>query len=66
MAEIQKMRNKIAPYNRLYLDGPGQKAAAWADHRRIYEACCAGDPDVVVQETERHLDRVSQAIMAEV
>ncbi|MCU0465419.1 MAG: GntR family transcriptional regulator [Anaerolineae bacterium] len=62
--EIQKIRNKIAPYNRLYLDSPGQKAAAWADHRRIYEACAAGDVERAVAETANHLARVFDGIIA--
>lgn len=63
MDEIQKMRNKVAPYNRLYLDGPGQKASAWADHRRIYEACAARDADHAAEETCRHLERVFDGII---
>lgn len=63
MAEIQKMRNKVAPYNRLYLDNPGQKSEAWADHRRIYEACAARDPEWAAQETNRHLERVFDGII---
>lgn len=64
IAEIQKLRNKIAPYNRLYLDGPGQKAAAWADHQRIYEACVAQDADAIADETCRHLDNVFAGIIS--
>lgn len=64
LAEIQKIRNKIAPYNRLYLDNPGQKAAAWSDHRRIYEACAAGDVERAVTETANHLARVFDGIIA--
>ena len=62
--EIQKMRNKVAPYNRLYLDGPGQKAQAWSDHRRIYEACVAHDAELAAEETLRHLERVFDGIIA--
>jgi DNA-binding GntR family transcriptional regulator len=62
--EIQKMRNKVAPYNRLYLDGPGQKAQAWADHRAIYEACAAGDADRAAEESSRHLERVFAGIIS--
>ena len=39
---IQQLRNKVAPYNRLYLDLGYTKDDAWKDHRRIYEACVAG------------------------
>jgi DNA-binding GntR family transcriptional regulator len=62
--EIQKMRNKVAPYNRLYLDKPGHKQAAWDDHRRIYEACCSRDGERAAAETNRHIDRVFDAIIA--
>lgn len=61
---IQQMRNKVAPYNRLYLDGPGQKAQAWSDHHRIYEACAAHDADAAAEETCRHLERVFDGIIA--
>ena len=63
--EIQKMRNRIAPYNRLYLDGPNQKSRAWEDHQRIYEACRAKDPDRAEQETCRHLERVYDGIIGQ-
>lgn len=63
--EIQKMRNKVAPYNRLYLDGEGHKSVAWADHRRIYEACCEHNTELAIKETHRHLERVFHSIIAE-
>jgi DNA-binding GntR family transcriptional regulator len=59
---IQKLRNKIAPYNRVYLDMAGQKEEAWNDHRRIYEACVARDGERAEAETKRHLERVFSAI----
>jgi len=63
---IQQLRNKVAPYNRIYLDLAGSnKAAAWDDHRRIYEACRARDPKLAKTETQRHLERVLQAIVLE-
>lgn len=61
---IQQLRNTVAPYNRIYLDLAGSnKAAAWDDHRRIYEACLAGDASLANAETKRHLDGVLQAIV---
>jgi len=63
---IQRFRNKVAPYNRIYLDLAGSnKAAAWDDHRRIYEACRAKDPGLAKVETQRHLDRVLETIVIE-
>lgn len=59
---IQKLRNKIAPYNRVYLDMAGQKERAWNDHRRIYEACAARDGERAEAETKRHLEQVFKAI----
>lgn len=64
ISEIQKMRNKVAPYNRLYLDGKGLKKAAWEDHRRIYEACLARDGHRAHDETHSHLDRVFQGFIS--
>jgi DNA-binding GntR family transcriptional regulator len=59
---IQKLRNKVAPYNRVYLDMPGQKERAWSDHRRIYDACAVRDGERAEAETKRHLEQVFQAI----
>ncbi|MFZ4814136.1 MAG: GntR family transcriptional regulator [Phototrophicaceae bacterium] len=61
---IQQMRNKVAPYNRLYLDGIGQKRAAWDDHRRIYAACLARDGVAAADETCLHLDRVFEGVIS--
>jgi DNA-binding GntR family transcriptional regulator len=55
---IQKLRNKVAPYNRLYLDFGGNKKLAWEEHRRIYEACLQRDGDRAEQETRHHLEQV--------
>lgn len=62
VANIQQLRNKIAPYNRIYLDIDGRKEKAWADHRRIYEACLAQNGTKAEQETLRHLQQVSEGI----
>lgn len=64
---IQRLRNKVAPYNRMYMDVDlaRNKAAAWDEHRRIYEACRAKDPQLAKAETEKHLDRVLQCIVLE-
>jgi DNA-binding GntR family transcriptional regulator len=63
---IQQLRNKVAPYNRMYLDLAGSnKAAAWDDHRRIFEACRLKDPKLAKKETQRHLDSVLKAIVFE-
>lgn len=63
---IQQLRNKVAPYNRMYLDLAGtNKAAAWDDHRRIHEACRRKDPKQAKYETQRHLERVLKTIIME-
>ena len=59
---IQTLRNKVAPYNRLYLDQPGTKAEAWADHRRILDACRRHDAEATEAETRAHLERVFTAL----
>lgn len=59
---IQQLRNMAAPYNRLYLDSPGGRAAAWADHRRIFNACVRKDGEEARIELERHLDGVFRKI----
>jgi DNA-binding GntR family transcriptional regulator len=60
---INHLRNKIAPYIRLYLDA-GRKQLAWADHRNIYEACCKQDAALAEALTKAHLEQVCQGILA--
>ncbi|MEM7800687.1 MAG: GntR family transcriptional regulator, partial [Chloroflexota bacterium] len=64
IATIQQLRNKIAPYNRIYLDSTERKDAAWADHRLIYEACLKRDGELAEAETKRHLEQVFEGILA--
>ena len=59
---IQSLRNKVAPYNRLYLDLDYTREQAWEDHRRIYEACVARDGAGAERETCRHLEQVFEGI----
>ena len=59
---IKHIRNKVAPYIRLYLDA-GLKEEAWSAHERIYEACKARDADLAAKETRRHLDEVCLGIL---
>jgi len=63
LSMIQQLRNTVAPYIRLYLDTPGRQAAAWADHRRIYEACSKRDAALAEQETKKHLQQVFEGII---
>lgn len=63
MEMIHNLRNKIAPYNRLYLDPEGHKQAAWAEHQRIYEACLTRDGKRAAEETCRHLDNVFSGVI---
>lgn len=61
---IQSLRNKVAPYNRLYLDLEGRKDQAWQAHKRIFVACQARDGELAEQETKQHLERVFDDIVA--
>jgi DNA-binding GntR family transcriptional regulator len=61
---IQSLRNKVAPYNRLYLDLEGKKDQAWNAHKRIFIACEARDGDMAEQETKQHLEQVFKDILA--
>ena len=63
MAHIQQLRNKIAPYNRVYLEQEGRKEEAWAGHRRIYEACARKDGAAAEAETRKHLEQVFEGIL---
>lgn len=63
MDHIQLLRNKVAPYNRVYLESPGNKEVAWAGHRRIYEACLRRDGKMAEEETNRHLEQVFAGIV---
>lgn len=63
MDHIQQLRNKVAPYNRVYLERAGNKEVAWAGHRRIYEACVRRDGVQAEAETNKHLEQVLQGII---
>jgi DNA-binding GntR family transcriptional regulator len=63
LSMIQNLRNIMAPYIRLYLDVPGRQAIAWADHRRIYDACSKRDAELAERETQKHLQQVFEGIM---
>jgi DNA-binding GntR family transcriptional regulator len=63
MSHIQQLRNKIAPYNRVFLESAGNKERAWAGHRRIYEACVRRDGEQAEQETSKHLEQVFLGIV---
>ncbi len=60
---IQQLRNMAAPYNSLYLDTEGNIQLAWEDHRKIFEACVAGDAKKAKCETQKHLDRVCESLL---
>jgi DNA-binding GntR family transcriptional regulator len=60
---IRRQRNKMTPYSRLYLERAGNKEAAWAGHRLIYEACVRRDGKQAEEETISHLDQVFQGIV---
>ncbi len=63
MDQIQQLRNKVAPYNRVYLERAGNKEVAWTGHRRIYEACVRRDGARAEEETKRHLEEVLLGIV---
>lgn len=63
---IQQLRNKVAPYNRIYLDLEGKKELAWEDHRKIYEACARRDSVAAETETRKHLEQVFGGILASI
>jgi DNA-binding GntR family transcriptional regulator len=60
---IAHLRNKVAPYIRLYLNAE-KFEMPWADHRRIYEACVRRDATLVEEETRRHIQQVCAGILA--
>jgi len=64
LAMIQQLRNKVAPYIRGYLEIPGLKEAAWADHASILDALRARDADAAQAATKAHILRVGQDIAA--
>lgn len=63
---IQQLRNMAAPYNRLYLDTEGSIRQAWADHRKIFEACVKADAQKAGLETQKHLDRICHSLIVAV
>jgi DNA-binding GntR family transcriptional regulator len=62
---IQQLRNLFGPYNRLYLDQEGGIESAWADHRKIYDACVKKDGKLARLETDHHLTRVFKRIVSQ-
>ena len=58
MRHIRQLRNKVTPYNRMYLEVAGNKEAAWTGHRRIYEACLRRDGEQADEETINHPKQV--------
>ncbi|MBX5437189.1 MAG: GntR family transcriptional regulator [Alicyclobacillaceae bacterium] len=60
---VMHLRNKVAPYIRLYLDS-GMRSEAWASHRRIYEACASRDAERAEQEIHAHINQVCEGILA--
>lgn len=63
ISHIQQLRNKVAPYNRVYLEKLGNKEVAWKGHRRIYEACIGRDGELAEAETIKHLEQVFLGIV---
>lgn len=63
LALILQLRNKVAPYIRLYLDA-GMRNEAWASHRRIYEACVQRDAKLAEQLVVSHINQVKDGILA--
>jgi len=59
---IKHIRNKVAPYIRLYLDA-GRKEEAWSGHQRIFDACKAKDAELAEKETQKHLTEVCKGIL---
>jgi DNA-binding GntR family transcriptional regulator len=59
---ILQLRNKVAPYIRLYLDA-GLRETAWTAHRKIFEACKKGDAEKAELETRKHLAQVCEGIL---
>ncbi|WP_083516900.1 GntR family transcriptional regulator [Alicyclobacillus shizuokensis] len=60
---VMHLRNKVAPYIRLYLDY-GMRSEAWESHRKIYEACAKGNAALAEQEMHAHINQVCQGILA--
>lgn len=62
MAAVQQLRNKVSPYNRLYLELAGHKETAWTDHQRIFDACVARDGELAEAEMRQHLEQIFEGI----
>ena len=63
ISHIQQLRNKVAPYHRVYLEKLGNKEVAWQGHWRIYEACIRRDGELAEAETIKHLEQVFLGIV---
>lgn len=60
---IQRIHNKLAAYYRLYLDA-GYKSEAWAEHRKMYEACLRHDGAGASEAAQRHSQHVCNKVLS--
>ncbi len=56
----QAMVGWLTEQRNMSLRAPGAEAAAFAGHRRVFEAVAARDPAAAGDEMRRHLDEVAR------
>jgi DNA-binding GntR family transcriptional regulator len=61
---LERLRNVLALIANISQGAPGRRERSVAEHRAIYEAIAAGDPERAEQATLTHLDSIQQDSLA--
>lgn len=62
-AEIERFRDAVQPYLRLYIDVYGQLEMPGVEHRVLLEHIVSGDPDRAAQAVSRHIEHAADGIL---
>lgn len=61
---IDRLRDEVEPYLRVYLSLVRQDDRGHEDHAAILEACRLRDPDLAARRTSEHLSRIAEGLSA--
>ena len=62
-AEIERFRDAVQPYLRLYIDVYGQLEMPGVEHRALLEHIASGDPDRAADAVGRHIEQAAAGIL---
>lgn len=60
---VENLRNTTAPYIRLFIATAEHIESAQESHRRILQACVAGDVLAAERETQKHIEAVGAGVL---